>query len=34
LRGDTLVLPYGASDAMVRVALVDLPGLLETMRTR
>ena len=34
LRGDTLVLPYGASDAVVRVALVDLPGLLKAMRTR
>ena len=29
LHGDTLVLPYGCSDAAVRVALVDLPQLLE-----
>ena len=27
-RPDTLVLPYGCSDAAIRVALVDLPALL------
>jgi predicted GH43/DUF377 family glycosyl hydrolase len=29
LHGETLVLPYGCSDAAVRVALVDVPTLLE-----
>ena len=29
LHGDTLVLPYGCSDAAIRVALVDVPQLLE-----
>ena len=28
LHGDTLVLPYGCSDASIRVALVDVPQLL------
>ena len=28
LHGDTLVLPYGCSDASIRVALIDVPGLL------
>ena len=26
--GDTLVLPYGCSDSSIRVAVIDLPGLL------
>ena len=29
--GDTLVLPYGVNDAVVRIALVDLPRLLARM---
>jgi hypothetical protein len=28
---DTLVLPYGVNDAIVRIALVDLPQLLSRM---
>ena len=28
LHGDTLVLPYGCSDASIRIALIDVPGLL------
>jgi predicted GH43/DUF377 family glycosyl hydrolase len=31
-RGDTLVLPYGCSDSAIRVALVDLPALLDRLR--
>ena len=31
LHGDTLVLPYGCSDAAIRVALVDLPQLLSSI---
>ncbi|MFN8074677.1 MAG: glycoside hydrolase family 130 protein [Kineosporiaceae bacterium] len=31
--GDTLVLPYGCSDARVRVAAVDLPALLDRLLT-
>ena len=31
LHGDTLVLPYGCSDASIRVALIDVPGLLESL---
>lgn len=32
LHGDTLVLPYGCSDASIRVALVDVPALLALLR--
>ena len=32
LHGDTLVLPYGCSDAAIRVALIDVPGLLDALR--
>jgi predicted GH43/DUF377 family glycosyl hydrolase len=32
--GDDLLLPYGASDATVRFAFVDLPGLLARLTTR
>jgi predicted GH43/DUF377 family glycosyl hydrolase len=32
LHGDTLVLPYGCSDAAIRVALIDVPGLLAALR--
>ena len=34
LHGDTLVLPYGSSDAAIRVALVDLTALLDRIRPR
>jgi predicted GH43/DUF377 family glycosyl hydrolase len=34
LHGDTLVLPYGCSDAAIRVALVDVPQLLEQILQR
>ena len=30
---DTLVLPYGVNDAVVRIAVVDLPGLLSRLAT-
>jgi len=33
LHGDTLVMPYGCSDATVRIALVDVPGLLTALQT-
>lgn len=33
LHGDTIVLPYGCSDSSVRIATVDLPGLLERLRS-
>jgi predicted GH43/DUF377 family glycosyl hydrolase len=33
LHGDTMVLPYGASDSTVRIALVDVPGLLGRLRS-
>jgi len=29
---DTLVLPYGCSDSSIRIALVDMPGLLDRLR--
>ena len=32
IHGDTLVLPYGCSDSSIRVALVDLGGLLDALR--
>jgi predicted GH43/DUF377 family glycosyl hydrolase len=32
LHDDTLVLPYGCSDASIRVALVDVPQLLTRLR--
>ena len=31
LHGDTLVLPYGCSDSSIRVALVDVPTLVDGM---
>jgi predicted GH43/DUF377 family glycosyl hydrolase len=31
--GDTIVLPYGCSDSSVRIATVDLPGLLGRLRS-
>ncbi len=34
IHGDTLVLPYGCSDSSIRVALVDLDGLLLALRRR
>jgi predicted GH43/DUF377 family glycosyl hydrolase len=33
LHGSTLVLPYGCNDATIRVALVDVPQLLEAILT-
>ncbi len=32
IHGDTVVLPYGCSDSSIRVALVDLDGLLDELR--
>jgi predicted GH43/DUF377 family glycosyl hydrolase len=32
LHGDTLVLPYGASDATIRICLIDVPELLAMLR--
>ena len=32
IHGDTVVLPYGCSDSSIRVALVDLGGLLDALR--
>ncbi|MDQ1579482.1 MAG: hypothetical protein QOD05_257 [Microbacteriaceae bacterium] len=32
VHNDTLVLPYGCSDSAIRVALIDLPGLLARLR--
>ncbi len=34
LHGDTLVLPYGANDAAIRLALIDVPGLLALLLGR
>ena len=34
IHGDTLVLPYGCSDSSIRVALVDLDGLLTALGAR
>ena len=34
LHGSTMVLPYGADDATIRFALVDVPGLLRRLRHR
>jgi hypothetical protein len=31
IHGNTLVLPYGCSDSSIRVALVDLEGLLAAL---
>jgi predicted GH43/DUF377 family glycosyl hydrolase len=31
LHGETLVVPYGCSDQQVRIAFVDLPGLLDRL---
>jgi predicted GH43/DUF377 family glycosyl hydrolase len=32
VRDDTILLPYGAADATVGFALIDLPGLLHRLR--
>jgi predicted GH43/DUF377 family glycosyl hydrolase len=34
IHGDTVVLPYGCSDSSIRVALLDLDGLLDALRRR
>jgi predicted GH43/DUF377 family glycosyl hydrolase len=34
IHGDTVVLPYGCSDSSIRVALVDLDGLLDELRSQ
>ena len=31
VNGQTLVVPYGCSDQQIRVAFVDLPGLLDRL---